>query len=160
MNASTGNLYYLTERYQRKMYKDIILNELITFIFYFVFNILFKDHPNYGILKHVITFIFIMIAIALLFFGKKRADRIGSIHYELKKNGLKYFNGRKTIFYPWEDFTEIKRNPNKISLIFPYEFHTKEEVFSLHRQIDNPDQLIGEIAKRTGLEWCQTPPGV
>lgn len=146
------NTYYLRERYIKKMYKDIVFNELITFVFYFVFGILFKDHPNYGTLKHVFAYLFIGIAIALLGFGKKRADRVASIHYEVKKKGLEYYDGKKTLFYPWSSFTEIKRNPNLISMIYPYEFFTTEGTFRLHRQLDKPDELIPVIAEKTKLE--------
>lgn len=152
MKESKATTYTLTERYMRKMYKDIILNELITFVFYFVFNILFKDHPNYAALKHFLAFVFMLIAIALLYFGKKRADRVASIHYEVQKKGLAYFDGRKTKLYAWSNFKEVKCNRNRISLIYPYEFYTEEGVFVLHRQLDKPDELIAEILKKTNLE--------
>jgi len=151
MTQSNANTYYLMERYLRKMYKDIILNELITFVFYFVFNILFQNHPQYSMIKTGLGFLFMLIAVALLILGKKRAERVATIHYEVLSTGLEYFDGKKKEFYAWEVFVEIKRNPNRIALIFPYEFHTEKGVFTLHRQVDNPDELIRKIAEKTNL---------
>lgn len=151
MNDAMPNTYYLTDRYLRKMYKDIVLNEIITFVFYFVFNILFKDHPQYSSLKVAFGFIFMGIAVAMLILGKHRADQMASVRYEVRLNGLFHYDGKKEVLYFWSDFTDIKRNPNRISLLYPFEFHTTKGTFTLHRQLDNPDQLIKEIAKKTNI---------
>lgn len=147
-----SNIFSLSEKYQNKMYKDIVLNELLTIVFYFVFNILFQDHPNYGILKHLFAYIFIGLGILLLFLGKKRADKAIKTYYKVSKKGLEYFDGKDKTFYPWDSFIEVKRNPNLISRIYPYEFVTKEGTFTLHRQLDRPDELIPIILEHTNLK--------
>ncbi len=153
MNMSENtNCFYLSDRYRSKMYKDIVMNEILTFVFYFVFNILFKDHPQYGIIKPFFGGLFAAIAILLIIYGKKRADKMAAIHYTVERKGLSYFDGKKSGMYLWTDFIEVRRNPNLISRIYPYEFVTKDETFTLHRQLDKPDELIPLILEKTGLE--------
>lgn len=150
--SENNNCFYLTDRYLSKMYKDIVMNEILTFIFYFVFNIMFKDHPKYGIIKTALTVLFMVLAILLIVYGKKRADRVASIHYKVTNNGLTYFDGKNKTFYAWADFLQIRRNPNLISRIYPFEFVTREETFTLHRQVDKADELIPLIGKKTGIK--------
>lgn len=145
--ATNNPIYGLSDRYLRKMNKDILLNLLMTFMFYLVFNIMFKDHSAYSVIKVLFVFLFAGIAVFLVISGRKRAAKAASIHYEVKKDGLEYYDGKKTQFYPWMHFQEIRSNPNRFSMVYPYEFYTKEGMFLLHRQLGNPEELIPQIIK-------------
>ncbi|MBQ6360507.1 MAG: hypothetical protein IJJ25_05125 [Lachnospiraceae bacterium] len=140
--------YGLSEKYLARLRKDTILNLLIIFMFWLVFNVLFKDHPKYGIIKVLFVFVFLAIAVAVTIMNAKRVRKAETIGFTLTKDALLYCDGKKTAAYPWHHFEKVTVNENRISMPFPYEFHTKEGMFLVHRQLDRPEKVLMEIIKR------------
>ena len=140
--------YGLSEKYLARLRKDTILNLLIIFMFWLVFNVLFKDHPKYGIIKVLFVFVVLAIAVAVTIMNAKRVRKAETIGFTLTKDALLYCDGKKTAAYPWHHFEKVTVNENRISMPFPYEFHTKEGMFLVHRQLDRPDKVLMEIIKR------------
>ena len=80
--------YGLSEKYLARLRKDTILNLLIIFMFWLVFNVLFKDHPKYGIIKVLFVFVFLAIAVAVTIMNAKRVRKAETIGFTLTKDAL------------------------------------------------------------------------
>ncbi len=140
-------VYKLSDRYIRKLQRDIILNILITLMFYVVFNILFQQNEGYETIRIVLTVIFLIVGVAVIYSDVVRVQRNMNICYTVTDDALTYCDGKKTVRYPWKEFQEVVVNPNKISMIYPYEFRTAQGKFYLHKRLADTELLIPDILK-------------
>lgn len=151
--------YHMSDMFISKLHKDILLNILIILVFFALFNVVFKDHPDYGVIRIALIVIFFIIGIAVIYSDVLRIKKYMSIYYQVGEKELIYFNGRKEKVYPWAHFTAVVVNRNRFSLMYPYEFRTKEGNFYLHPKIGEQEKLIPAILERV-KEYAKIDPEI
>lgn len=148
MEEQKKKTFGISDRYMRKLHKDIVLNILIILVFFILFNILFQDHPNYNVIRIVFIFVFLVIGVLVIISDWYRVQKYASIYYKVTSNYLEYFDSKKTVQYPWSHFKKVRLDKNKISLVFPYEFQTEDGNFYLHKQLGEQEILIPMIIEK------------
>ncbi len=146
--SRSASFYGLSDKYLQRLQKDTLLNVMITLMFFFVFNVLFKDHPNYGIIRIIFCILFPALAVGVAILNHRRVRRGFATGFTVEKDGLRYCDGKQETIYPWHHFTKVTVNPNRMSLPYPFEFYTKEGMFVIHRQLADPEKLIPVILKQ------------
>lgn len=148
MQETRKNTYRINDRYMSKLQKDIILNILIIIMFYFVFNVMFRLNDGYEYIRIALIAIFALITVGVVYSDILRIQKFASIYYKVTSNYLEYFDGKKTVQYPWRGFQAVVINKNKVGLVYPYEFRTEEGNFYLHKRIGEMELLIPAILEK------------
>ncbi len=143
------NTYGMSDRYMSRLHTDIILNMIIIAVFYFCFNVMFRENPGYEeYISTALLILFILIAVAVVYSDLVRIRKYENIYYKVTSNYLEFCDSKKTVQYPWRHFTAVVVNKNKIGLTYPYEFRTDEGNFYLHKQTGDLEGLIPAIIEK------------
>lgn len=145
--ARTKEFYGLSGKYLQRLRKDTLLNFMIILMFFFVFNVLFRDNAHYGIIRVLFIFLFAGIAVWVTILNHSRIARADKTGFTVESDRLIYCDGKKESEYLWHHFEKVVVNPNRMSLPYPFEFYTKEGMFVIHRQLEEPEKLIPVIMK-------------
>ncbi|MCD8125762.1 MAG: hypothetical protein LUE23_12195 [Lachnospiraceae bacterium] len=149
MQKKERTTYGLSDRYIGKLQKDILLNILIVLVFYGVFNVMFMQNEGYETtIRYALIVIFLVVGVAVIYSDVNRVRKNMAIYYELTDEALEFHTSKEEKRYPWKDFQAVVVNRNKIGMIYPYEFHTAQGTFTLHKRVADSEELIPAILER------------
>lgn len=95
------NEFHVEERRIRRLVKNLYLNLLIVLMFYGLFHLLFREHPQYGIwIRWVLMIIFLLAGILVLLADIRAIGRAQRICCRLQEGGWSILTGKKAIFIP------------------------------------------------------------
>ena len=148
MADSAKNRFTVSAGHMRRLYMDNVLNIVLTIVFYVTFLILFKDHPQYSVLRIVITVLFAAAGIGIILLDVRKIARYRSVYYQVKPDSLYYYDGKAEHEWRWSSFTKVEYDLNRqMSMMYPCRFHAGKDSFYLNRFIDDKETLIPAILK-------------
>ena len=143
------NEFHVEERRIRRLVKNLYLNLLIVLMFYGLFHLLFREHPQYGTwIRGVLMLIFLLAGILVLLADIRAIGRAQRICCRLQEGGMEYFDGKKSHFYPWSSFRKVVWDKNRISLTYPCRFCTDAGSFYLYRWLGDQETLLPLMMQR------------
>lgn len=143
MQKKAEKVFYVDNRRIRRLVKNIYLNLLIVFVFFGLFHLLFREHPLYDSwIRWLLAGVFLLAGALLVWADIQAVRKAQSIYCQVQPEGLEFFDGKKTSYYPWSSFQRVEWNPNKISLIYPCCFHTSRGQFYLYRWMGDQETLL------------------
>ena len=143
MQSQAERVFYVDNRRIRRLVKNIYLNLLIVFVFFGLFHLLFREHPLYDSqIRWMLAAAFLLAGVFLVWADIQAVRRAQSICCRVQPEGLAFFDGKQTRYYPWSSFQRVEWNPNKISLTYPCCFHTSQGQFYLYRWMGDQETLL------------------
>ncbi len=143
------NEFRVEERRIRRLVKNLYLNLLIVLMFYGLFHLLFREHPQYGIwLRWLLIGMFLLAGVLVFFADLEAIRRARRIYCRLEERGMEFFDGKRARFYPWDSFRKVVWDRNRISLTYPCRFYTDTGAFYLYRWLGDQETLLPLLIQR------------
>lgn len=137
--------YRIGRRFRKLQYVSVVVNCLIVFGFYFIYRFIFADaSPQFVGAPLALLFVLLGAVVARLTLSawKKYA---ASIRCVLTENGLRVVQGKRELFYRWEEFSGAKMQEFRFHGAFPVVFQVAGNSVMLNQYLDDLCGLTCEV---------------
>lgn len=140
--------YRVGRRFRKLKYISAVVNCLIVFGFYFIYRFIFEDAAP-QLVGAPLALLFAALGAITARLTLRAWDKYAaSVRCVLTEDGLRVAQGKREVFYRWEEFSGAKMEEFRFSGVFPVAFQIAGKRVMLNQSIDGLCELTGEIFER------------
>lgn len=140
--------YRVGRRFRKLQYVSVAVNCLIVFGFYFIYRFIFESlSPR--LVGAPLALLFVLFGVIAARLTLSVSDKYAAgVRYTPTEEGLRAVQGKKELFYRWEDFSGARLEEFRFRGVFPVVFQIAGKPVMLNQHVDGLCDLTCEIFKR------------